>query len=184
MRIGSLYPPRIIARAAGLSSANLRQWSLGFGALPAPLAFLGDYGPNGRRRYSCADAVLVTLAARLSGSDGAGMGFTTAGGAILIANALAPIVTELDQRYAPFGADALVTMGEAQPVAVLRPATWPAKNFTAELFATRADYSAAPLCGPSAALVTMTFNMAGLWTMALGAVTRAAAAAHFEDDAE
>jgi hypothetical protein len=179
MRIGNLYPPRIIARAASLSAANLRQWSTGFGTLAAPLTFLGEHGPNGRRRYSYADAVLVTLAARLCGSDGTNLGFTTVNDAVLIANALAPSVADLDRRYAPF-ADPLGEMAKACPVAVVRPANQPAQKFAAELFGQRADYLAAPPDG----LVTLTFDMFSAWQLALIAVTRAAEAASHEDDAE
>lgn len=197
MRIGGLFAPRIIARAAGLTPATLRHWSLGFGALPAPLAFLGETGANGRRMYGYADAVLVTVAARLAGADGAGLGFATTGSAILIANKLAPFVSALGER---FGADALAQMGAVGPVAIVHASAWPA-HFEVETFNTRALYAAliaegvapranvAPVvAGLNARLagggIAMHLDMTALWQAAVVAVTRAADASLIEDSPE
>jgi hypothetical protein len=170
-RIGSLYAPRVIAAAAGIPPDVLRQWSNAHGAIPEPLAFLGEMTPGGRRRYSVADAALVQLVVTL-GNYGVGPAR-----AVPAANALAGFVRELDARFAPDGADALVAMAAAGPVAVLAAGTWPAR-WTVAAFPDRAAYTAAQHL-PALAL---RLDMAALFQTAAVAVTRGAVAIIHGDD--
>lgn len=154
----------------------------GHSSLVAPLAFIGETGANGRRRYSLGGAVLVKIAAHLSGSDGRGHGFIRPNEAILIANALAPFVRELEESYSKHGADALVRMGAAGPVAVVMATSWQ-DRFRVSAFPSRVAYVAAAERG-GFAMTALHLDMQTLFSAAAVDISHAAAAAIHGDPAE
>jgi len=165
VRIGSLYPPRVMAAAAGVTPDVLRQWATAHGGIPEPLRFLGETTPGGRRRYSVADAVLIRFVAGLGGLWGIGPKH-----AVPAANAVGEFIREIEERFAPHGADALAKMAAAGPMAVLAPADWPTR-WTARCFADREAYSAAK----HLPAVGVHLDVAALFQGAAVAVMRAAA---------
>jgi hypothetical protein len=165
MRIELLYNPRVIANAAQILPEVLRQWHNAHGAIPEPLAFLGETTRGGHRRYSLGGAVLVLLVPML-GHFGIGPAH-----AIPAANAIARFVRQQERRFAPHGADALEAMAEAGPMAVLTSAEWPS-HWTARTFQDGASYAAAAHL-PALAI---RIDIASMFQVAADAVTRAAVA--------